>query len=147
MSVMDSLMVWVQRTEDRENIFQFMRKVHTSDHRSIISKKELYFHPFLERQKVPLFRHLIVHLGHLSPEFCGASLFRLWALQSTLTASFSSLFYLSLRQQEDNLKCQNSKLFICKNICEADNTVFRGKVQVTDREAIISFNENKCVTL
>ena len=145
MSVMGSLMVWVQRTEDRENISQFMRKVRLIIDR--LSQKKSYFHLFLERQKVPLFRHLIVHLGHLSPELCGTSLFRLWALQSTLTASFSSLFYLSLRQQEDNLKCQNSKLFICKNICEADNTVFRGKVQVTDREAIISFNENKCVTL
>lgn len=79
-----------------------------------------------------------MHWRHFSHEFCGTSLFRLRALQRTLTETFSSLFYLSLRQQEDNLKCQNSKLFICKNICEADNTVFSGKVQVTDRERLSS---------
>ena len=62
----------LRTTADRENIFQFEKS--TSDHRSRISKKEL-LPTFPGRQKVPLFRHLIVHLGHLSPEFCGTSLF------------------------------------------------------------------------
>ena len=102
----------LRTTAYRENIFQFWKS--TSDHRSKISKKELIFSWKAKSTIIQTFNSAFGTLvsGILWDVFVS----RLWALQRTLTEMFSSLFYLSLRLQEDNLKCQNSKLFICKNI-------------------------------